>query len=586
MRQTEKIDLLIKHLKATASDELDQRIEALVAEQASHQPGSRNRWRTIMNHSITKFAAAAIVFAAVVLGITLIPNTEGPLALTSIIETIQNAACVSYDIRMSEDTPVIHDTVYGNIIRRQALGSTTLIDLDNKKILTLAVSEKQAILIGFDGLPELPKNYVDHLVHILSRIQSAQEKPGYEYQPLASKEMDGQRLEGHAFKSGSLDVEVWIAPETSLPSVISEKRPGLTVTMTNFKIVDDPDLSLFDMTVPDGFTLVDGQSMIDFTKDANEDTFIEGLRIQAFLYDGWFPQDISIESYLRRAPDIGSLIETKFDGKMAQMQAGISLGKGLVFLRFYKGQGPWHYCGNGVQFGESETPVFWYQPKDSDHFRVIFGDLHVEDVQPEDLDALVEARIAAAVTGYQVHGREDVIMHQADTWYIRNDPLIEVHSDMTIARGPRELPEIHMVMPAEKAELVSATIGDSPLAFEENEQGELTFFPEPEQIHADDNVIHLIWQFPFDSLKPMTEDPGFWVPLKSLAPATDYTLTAVLEPDCGRQWSMSPDDMQKARKLMPPPEPDNPRMLTLFSINRAKAINDFGKCGLMIKPEQ
>ena len=74
-------------------------------------------------------------------------------------------------MKMGDDSPSIHDTIYRNIIRREALGATTIIDLDNKKFMSLMHTEKKAIEMGIDGLPELPKNYIEHLINILSRLQ-------------------------------------------------------------------------------------------------------------------------------------------------------------------------------------------------------------------------------------------------------------------------------------------------------------------------------------------------------------------------------------------------------------------------------
>jgi len=38
-----------------------------------------------------------------------------------------------------------------------------------------------------------------------------------------------------------------------------------------------------------------------------------------------------------------------------------------------------------VEFGDADTAVFLYRPKDSDTYRVIYGDLSVKDSAPEDL---------------------------------------------------------------------------------------------------------------------------------------------------------------------------------------------------------
>jgi hypothetical protein len=44
-----------------------------------------------------------------------------------------------------------------------------------------------------------------------------------------------------------------------------------------------------------------------------------------------------------------------------------------------------HYAGNGVKLGDAETAIFWYLPEGSETYRVIYGDLSVKDVTPENL---------------------------------------------------------------------------------------------------------------------------------------------------------------------------------------------------------
>lgn len=68
-----------------------------------------------------------------------------------------------------------------------------------------------------------------------------------------------------------------------------------------------------------------------------------------------------------------------------ETELGMKLSRHLLFIRFFKGQGEWHYVGKDVKFGDAEKAIFWYQPKNSETYRVIYGDLSVKDVAPEDL---------------------------------------------------------------------------------------------------------------------------------------------------------------------------------------------------------
>lgn len=68
-----------------------------------------------------------------------------------------------------------------------------------------------------------------------------------------------------------------------------------------------------------------------------------------------------------------------------QTEIGLKLSRHLLFIRFFKGEGQWHYAGSGVELGDVDTAIFWYQPKNSENYRVIYGDLHVENVAPDNL---------------------------------------------------------------------------------------------------------------------------------------------------------------------------------------------------------
>ena len=52
------------------------------------------------------------------------------------------------------------------------------------------------------------------------------------------------------------------------------------------------------------------------------------------------------------------------------------------------------YEGAGVEVGDAGMAVFWYKPKDSETYKVIYGDLSVRDVAPEDLPKAPEAPAA------------------------------------------------------------------------------------------------------------------------------------------------------------------------------------------------
>jgi hypothetical protein len=53
--------------------------------------------------------------------------------------------------------------------------------------------------------------------------------------------------------------------------------------------------------------------------------------------------------------------------------------RGLSFAIRLSPNADAHYVGKGVSFGAADTPIFWYRPKDSKNYRVIYADLSVRD---------------------------------------------------------------------------------------------------------------------------------------------------------------------------------------------------------------
>ncbi|MBN1391847.1 MAG: hypothetical protein JW947_03480, partial [Sedimentisphaerales bacterium] len=143
------------------------------------------------------------------------------------------------------------------------------------------------------------------------------------------------------------------------------------------------DESLFSMEVPEGYTLK--QTEIDLMGSTEQD-FIEGLRVRAEVFgDGTFPGGVAVEDYLKDAPSMGQKMGELGLSEKEIEEIGMKLARHLLFIRFFKGEGEWHYAGDGVRLGDASKAIFWYQPKDSQTYRVIYGDLSVKDVAPENL---------------------------------------------------------------------------------------------------------------------------------------------------------------------------------------------------------
>jgi hypothetical protein len=66
-------------------------------------------------------------------------------------------------------------------------------------------------------------------------------------------------------------------------------------------------------------------------------------------------------------------------GKQELAETQAKLQPGLIFRVQLPPEADAHYAGKGVSLGAADTPIFWYRPKDSETYRVIYADLSVRE---------------------------------------------------------------------------------------------------------------------------------------------------------------------------------------------------------------
>jgi hypothetical protein len=180
-----------------------------------------------------------------------------------------------------------------------------------------------------------------------------------------------------------LDITFWADVDTGLPVRIEHNVGTMHVTYKNMKFDLPMEEEMFSMEVPAGYT-VQEPWIVDL--QVTEDNFIEGLRLIAEkLNYGRFPDDVSYDYFIKWMT--GGPVLSQFNAMSKEENVAISLEltKFMFFTTFFPGEGEWTYRGQGVMLGEAGTPIFWYKPEKFETYRVIYGDLHVENVYPEDL---------------------------------------------------------------------------------------------------------------------------------------------------------------------------------------------------------
>jgi len=175
---------------------------------------------------------------------------------------------------------------------------------------------------------------------------------------------------------------IWADPETALPIRMEQKWGQMQFVCTDFQFDIEMDESLFSMEIPEGYSALPKAELS--IEGSTEQNLIEGLRIYAeIILDGAFPNEFIGQEYL----DDVKKNRKKF-AQMSEKQRldlALKLQRGYIFIQFLKAENDWHYVGKNVKLGDSESPVCWYRPEGSETYRVIYGDLSVKDVAPENL---------------------------------------------------------------------------------------------------------------------------------------------------------------------------------------------------------
>jgi outer membrane lipoprotein-sorting protein len=268
-----------------------------------------------------------------------------------------------------------------------AVQMITIMDMNNQNGIALMPATKQAVTMDFKNVPPetlvkmKQQNFLDGLKKALAE----------EHEELGEQKIDGRLAKGYRCHPHEMlqTMEIWVDAETGNPLLVEQTVPDtmglgkIKVTMTDFVMNPMLDDSLFDTNIPEGYSTLMNQS-VDF--NVKEEDLIQWLRMLADMSEGVFPKGILAPSPKTRNHANTQASQTKpqtpedekaaMQETMAKMQP---MQKAFMFqMKFMQG-GEFVYAGEGIKLGDKATPILWYKAKDAKVYRVIYGDLHVED---------------------------------------------------------------------------------------------------------------------------------------------------------------------------------------------------------------
>ena len=395
MRPADGIDKLIKKLRYKASAETHDRVLGNVMqvldeyEKQKTGAAAPDMWRIIMRSPITKIAAAAVIIVSVVAVLHFLGLPTEGIVWADVVQPILTARTVVFNVMMGEGENTSTTKVMNMGTQRfrgevlSADGTTVQViviaDYDTLQMFQLIPNQKTAVLIDMKDLPEKPENFLEELRNMVTEIQN---DPDVSVEQLGEKEIDGRMAIGFRASGPDGEVTVWADPKTALPIRMEQKWRQMRFVCTDFQFDVELDESLFSMEIPEGYSeLPSGELPI---ASNTEQDLIETLRIWAeVILDDVFPEDFTGQVYLADCKKNRKKF-VKLQEK-ERLELAKKLGPGFIFVQLLKAENDWNYVGKNVKLGDAESPVCWYRPDGSETYRVIYGDLSVKDVAPENL---------------------------------------------------------------------------------------------------------------------------------------------------------------------------------------------------------
>lgn len=339
-----------------------------------------------MNRTFRRLAVVAAFLIATLSTFAWWSARHSSVAFADVIRVIDtiHSVCFTATIQGGTAQPVVMKmSVLDDRVRQEmGHGVANIIDAEHEQILSLMTGERRAFLLQIPGLADAGQENRN----LLLMLRECLHRANGNVEDLGSRQISGRQARGFRANDDGRLVTLWVDPDTALPLEVELPWGDgqTTILITDYEFNPTLDDSLFAMTPPPGYALVQGSMNL---KDTTEQDLADMLGLLADANEGDFPATLALGSLQY---DIG-----KAEGKISpwqQFQLGGTLARAVTFLQTCHDP---KYLGAGVTKGESNRPVYRYRPKGSQVYRVIYGDLSIRDVAADQMPTVEQTAAAA-----------------------------------------------------------------------------------------------------------------------------------------------------------------------------------------------
>lgn len=345
-------------------------------ELCANGPATNLRER-VMKNRITRFVATVAAVVLALIGVGLL--TDESVSFADVVKPLLSAGTIELDIIVGDEKngPVVHDVVVGSKIRRTFSNMDTIliIDLDAARMLVLEASGKSAAYVDIKGpVQESTKNYLGLVRNVLAEVEA---DPARTARKLGEKQIDGRTAVGFGVDGSDMSLTIWADPETSRAMRIEMMNGQTRTILRNIRFDMAANQMLVSMDVPEGYT--QQKATFDLT-DFTEEDLIASLKVLAEQFgNGTFPDVLNTEVYMKQVAGLPAKIAPLGISDKEKTEIGMQFGRGMLFLQSLDYRADWGYTGKGVQLGDAKQTILWYQLKEAQTRRLIYGDLSVKE---------------------------------------------------------------------------------------------------------------------------------------------------------------------------------------------------------------
>ncbi|HPS55334.1 MAG TPA: hypothetical protein PLP05_07040 [Sedimentisphaerales bacterium] len=377
-----------------------------------------------MNSKITKLTIAAVIVIAAIISFSQFGNdiNIATPSYASVLEEISKTKDVIFTQIMNDSSQSKHFASRHGLHRSDYGDNFYFIkDYFNGREIRVDHQNKRVCLVQTIGKPASNRCY-----DFLSWIRDLHEKQG---KYVGQEQFEGRIVDVFVAQSDPYEkYTLWVDPATNLPLQVKEENfpntekdivfPIMTLSSEvfsntpadNLKIITrtscigskrgsgegisekftrlmkdfqwnvELDMSLFSFDIPSDYSIVDELEVIDFESD--EKLLAEVLTFWAETNDGQFPVDIDdlgdpniVKPLLKKAYDKDGDAKAEFDTAYNQMDKILTA---LYFVQQKKVSGSWAYTGSDIEFGDTDSVIYWFKHDDSEEYTIIYGDLTIE----------------------------------------------------------------------------------------------------------------------------------------------------------------------------------------------------------------